>query len=408
MESYYIDTLVIIFLVFCSALFSSSETALISSKKYKIRKLVEDGVKNAEKLEFLSENIDETISTILIGNNVVNIASTSVSTALFLELLGSKGVLFSTVLMTVVVLLFGEIVPKTLANKNPESFALKIAPVIWILSKILKPLVKVISRVINVFDKNDNEDKMTEDDLISILNVSHEDGVLENEEKDMIENVVEFTDTQAKEIMTPRTQIFALPVDIEISDLVDKIKETSFSRIPIYQDTIDDIIGVLYVRDLVGIDLENVNLRQILREPIFHYESKSNLQLLADLKKTKTTISIILDEYGGTAGILTIEDIVEEIVGDIDDEYDEENLSIKKITENTYLVDGDVYLDEINDKLNTNIDSDDYETIGGFVVGLADKFPINGEKFSYQNLEFYIQSAEPTRIKKLRLKIKGE
>ncbi|MDO5716468.1 MAG: hemolysin family protein [Tissierellia bacterium] len=407
MENITLNALIIMALVGLSAFFSSSETAIVSTNKFKVRKLMDDKVKNATLLHRLVNDPSRTISAILIGNNIVNIAATSISTAIFVRAIPKYGTLVATIVMTLLVLVFGEIIPKNLANRNPETYAIKVTPYIHWIAIFLTPFVKMFNALAKKFYGPESKDEFTEDDLITIINVSHEEGVLEGDEKTMIQKIFEFTDSQAKDIMTPRTSIVALPLDIDPDELMGKVKELNFSRIPIYDDNIDDIVGILNVRDLVGKKLDDkFSLKALLRPAYFQYESKSNIQLLSELKRKKYTMAVILDEYGGTSGIVTIEDIVEEIVGDISDEYDEEDNPIRKIGNNHYSIKGDTDIEDINERLGIHLESKDYESIGGYVIGLAGKFPKDGEMYQSANYEFFIEKAEPTKVEKVRLRIK--
>lgn len=406
MESLTVDVAVIVCMIALSAFFSSSETAIVSSNRYKVRKLVDRDVDHARTLQELINMMSNTISAILIGNNIVNIAASSIATVIFVRVLGAAmGPLVSTIVMTVLVLVFGEIVPKTLANRNPEKFALRVSAPIRFLVRIFSPVIYILSKVTERFYRKPADAGFTEDDLITILNVSHEEGILEGEEKAMLQNVFTFADTQAKDLMTPRTSITALPLDTAPEELLGLVKDLSFSRIPVYDENIDDIVGILHVKDLVGIDLaEGFSLRNILRPANFHYESKSSFELLSEMKRGRYTMAVILDEYGGTAGLVTIEDIVEEVVGDIDDEYDEADQSIRKLTAETYSVRGDVDLESVNELLHSDFTSDDYESIGGYITGLAGKFPSAGEVYSDGLYDFVIEEAGPAHIERVRIR----
>lgn len=394
----------IIFLICMSAFFSSSETAITSTKSYKLRKYIDEGNKNAIIFNNLIENTPKTISAILIGNNIVNIIAPSISTLYFVSRFGNKGVTYSTVIMTIVLLIFGEILPKTIAGKHSLAWGLTVAPVIRFFVIVLTPINIFFTGLTKLLIKDDEGDKLTEDDLIGILNEGHEEGVVESSEKTMIENVFDLTDSKACDIMTQRTSIVAVPIDITYDDLMKMVKETHFSRLPVVGENIDDILGLLYVKDLVGQSKDNFNLKSILRPAYFQFESNSSYKLLTDLKKHKSTIAILVDEYGGTSGLVTIEDIVEEIVGDIDDEYDEVKVPIRRISKGLYSVKGDMDIEDLNDVLGTDFKSEDYESIGGYVIGLAGKFPKRGEAFSSMGYEFVVERASGCVIERLRIK----
>lgn len=393
-------------LIALSAFFSSSETSITSVNPYKLRQLVDDGVRNSRKLQYLTDNISKTLSAILIGNNVVNITASSLATVVFVDYFGSRGVGISTIVMTLLVLTFGEIIPKSLAKVNTLKTALNFSPYIYFLVKILTPFTAFFNFITDQLTKNSEEEKMTEDDLITILNVSHEEGIIKDDQREMMENVFGIAESQAKDTMTNRTSIVAIDIETGYDELLDLISANHFSRYPVYGENIDDIKGILYVRDLVGIKPSEFDLEKLMRPAFFQYESKNNFMLLSELKKRKISMAIILDEYGGTSGIVTVEDIVEEIVGDIDDEYDEVQHNIRKIQDNIYSIDADTELDLINDNLDIELISDEFESLGGFVSGIADKFPKVGEVFNYENCEFTIERANPKKIDRIRLKIK--
>ena len=398
------ELIFIIILILFSAFFSSSETVVTSTKSYKLRKYIDEGNKNAIIFNDLIENSAKTISAILIGNNIVNIIAPSISTLYFVSKFGSRGVTYSTIVMTITLLIFGEILPKTFASNNSLKYGLFVAHIIKFFVVILTPINIFFTALTKFFLKEDEGEKITEDDLIGILNEGHEEGIVESSEKDMIENVFDLTDSKASDIMTPRTSIVAVPIDISYDDLLDMVKDTHFSRLPVVGENIDDIVGLLYVKDLVGQKRESFDLKSILRPAYFQFESNSSYKLLTDLKKHKSTIAILVDEYGGTSGLVTIEDIVEEIVGDIDDEYDEVSTPLRRISKGQYSVKGDMDLEDVNDVLGTNFTSEDYESIGGFVIGLAGKFPKRGEVYYADGYEFVVERAAGCTISRIRIR----
>lgn len=404
-EEFNLYIIIILALVAMSAFFSGSETSITSLSSIKVRQLIEADVRHAKKLEFLVENSNRTISAILIGNNIVNILGSSIATVIFVKMFGNNGVAISTVVMTLLILTFGEILPKSLAKTYTTKFALAVAPYVYIIVKILTPFTMLFGAVGKLFTNGEPEEKITEDDLITILNVGHEEGIIENEQKEMMENIFEIAESQAKDVMTNRTSIVSIPSDSTYDEVLDIIKNNHFSRYPVVGENIDDIIGLLYVKDLLDVSKENFDLKDHLRQAMFQYESRPNFLLLSELKKNKMSMAVILDEYGGTAGIVTIEDIVEEIVGDIDDEYDESNNGIRQLRENIYVLEAEIDLDDINEKLGTNFESEEYESIGGFVIGLAGRFPKVGEVYKYENYEFIIEKATPNKLERLKMRI---
>ena len=338
-----LQIVLLVFLLAGSAFFSASETALMSLSKIRIRYMEDEGVKGAKLVGSLIEKSSDLLSSILVGNNIVNIAATSVSTALFMSIFGSQGVAMSTAVMTVLVLIFGEITPKTIAANKPEKVAVLVAKPINLVMKIAKPLVWVFNLLTGVIFKlmgidNDGvKPFITEEELKTMVNVSHEEGVLEMEEREIINNVFQFGDMQAKEAMVQRLDMVAVNIEDSYDEIIEMFKSEKLSRLPVYEESIDDIVGILNVKDIIFLsdeEIENFNIKDYIREAFFTYEFKKITQLLEEMKKEKSQMAIVVDEYGGTAGLLTIEDLVEVIVGDIDDEYDEEEEEIVKVSEN--------------------------------------------------------------------------
>lgn len=403
---------ILIVFIFLSAFFSSSETALISINKFKVRQLQEKKVKNADTLARLMEKPNAMISAILVGNNIVNIASSSLATSICVAMFGAKGVFIATVVMTIIILIFGEITPKTLAQENPEKMALKASKPIYILTIVFKPVLFIFNKITIMIsklfgrDSNSNQPSITEDEFMTIVDVGHEEGVIEGEEKEMIHNVFAFGDSLAEDVMTPRTSMVVVNVDEELGDLIKFLDNANYSRIPVFDENIDDIIGILYVRDLIAhLQDYNFSLKDHLRPAFFAYESKPIMDLFKEMQEKNVSMAIVADEYGGTSGLVTIEDLVEEIVGEIYDEYDEEVDGIKNVAPNEYLIDASTELEEINEELGLDLESDVFDSIGGFVIGIADKIPDTGDSYSYKNLEFFIVDAENTKINELKLKI---
>ena len=361
-----------------SAFFSCAETALLSVSKIRIRTLVEEGNKRAKLVERLIDDTDSLLSTILVGNNLVNIGASSLSTVLAVEFFGDAGAGIATGAVTLVILIFGEITPKSIATKYADSISLAIAGTIHFFVTILKPIVVILNSgtgfIVSVFG-GDRQigPTLTEEELKTYVTVSHEEGIIEEEEKEMIHNVFEFGDTEIKEVMTPRIHVVSISDDVTYDELLEIYKEQRFSRIPVHNsEDNDDIIGVLNVKDLllVDIDKENFNVRDYAREAFVVYEFNHISDAFERMRSNKkSSLAIVLDEYGVMSGIVTIEDMIEEIVGEIGDEYDIEEETIKMIGENTFLIDGSVSFNEINDVLGTNFQSDDFESIGGLVLG---------------------------------------
>ncbi|KNF07950.1 hypothetical protein CLPU_10c00040 [Gottschalkia purinilytica] len=394
-----------------SAFFSASETALMSLSKIRIRHMVDENINGATLINKLIESPSKLLGAILIGNNVVNIGASALATSLAIDYFETNGVGIATGIMTILVLIFGEITPKSLAAQNSEKVSLKVVKPVYIITTILKPIISVLIYITNFIVKilGGNPEKqqpfITEEELKTIVNVSHEEGVLKVEEKQMIYNVFEFGDSQAKDIMTLRTDMATLSIDATYDEVIKIFKEEQFSRIPIYEETYDNIVGVLYIKDLIFFenDKENFNIKTYMREPYFTYEFKYTSELFAEMRAERIPMAIVLDEYGGTSGIITLEDLVEEIVGDIRDEYDEEDDEIEVIKEDEYIVDGSVKIDTVNEMIGVNIESEDFDSIGGFVIGILGRFPKSGETVEHDNIKFIIENIDKNRIEKLRI-----
>lgn len=407
-----IQIVLLIILLIGSGFFSASETALMSLSKIKMRHMEEDGVKGAKLVSTLIEDSNRLLTSILIGNNIVNIAATSITTSLFTAMLGAQGVAIATGLMTVLVLIFGEITPKTISANNPEKASLVVAKPIKFFVTILTPIVwifniitKVIFKLFGVDDKG-VKPFITEEELKTMVNVSHEEGLLEMEEREIINNVFEFGDMQAKEAMVQRLDIVAIDMEDSYEEIIDLFKTEKLSRMPVYEETIDDIIGILNIKDIIFLsdeEIENFDIKKYMREAFFTYEFKKITQLLEEIKKDKSQMAIVVDEYGGTAGLITIEDLVEVIVGDIEDEYDEEEDEIQVISPNEFLVDGSTKISDVNEILNIELESEEFDSIGGYIIGYIRHIPEENEIIEMDNIKFNIESVDKNRIKKIRI-----
>ena len=403
----------LVILLSFSAFFSASETALMTLSKIRLRHMVEAEIKGADLINKLLKNPSKLLGAILVGNTVANIGASALATSLAIDHfhLGASGVGIATAVMTIFVLIFGEITPKSLAAQNSEKIALKVARPVRLITLVLNPLVTVLIHITNAIikilgGKTDTQRPfITEEELKTMVSVSHEEGVLEGEEKQMIYNVFEFGDSQAKDVMTPRTDMIVANVNSTYEDLIKIFKEEQFSRMPIYEDTIDNIIGILYIKDLIFFEdeKEEFSIEKHMRIPYFTYEFKSTVDLFADMRANRVPIAILLDEYGGTAGIVTIEDLVEEIVGDIEDEYDDDEDKIEVIKEDEFIVDGNTKISMVNEMIGLNIESEDFDTIGGFVTGILGRLPKTGETINYNDTKFIIQKTSKNRIEKLKI-----
>lgn len=400
-----------IFLIL-SSLFSSSETALTSLNRIRVRQMVENNVKGAEKLAKLHSNPQKTLTAILIGNNIVNIGASSLMTSIAIDLYGNTGVGIATGIMTLLILIFGEITPKSLAAQNSEKVSLKISGFVYIVTIIVAPISFFLNIVTNILikffggDVDGAKPFITEDELKTIVNVSHKEGILEGEERDMIYNVFDFGDSKAKDVMIPRPDMIAIDVESPYEEVIDVVTNEQYSRIPVYADTTDNIVGILYAKDLLFLQSHKeveFDLTKFIRKPHFTYEYKPTKELFNEMRATRTHLVIVLDEYGGTEGIVTIEDLIEEIVGDIEDEYDKEIENVEIIKENEFLVDGNIEIEDINELLGTNIKSDDFDTVAGFVIDIINRIPETGEAINYGDFKFIIESIDRNRIEKIRI-----
>lgn len=408
-----LQLVILLVLLSASAFFSSAETALMTSNKLKIRNMAEAGDKRATKVLDITANTDKMLSAILIGNNIVNLSASSISTTLTLKLFGSSLVSVATGILTFLILVFGEITPKNVASKNAEDMALKYIGIISILVIVLTPFIYIVNKVsglvISIFNKNSDDNNMvTEDELRAMVEVSHEDGVIENEEKKMIVNVVDFGDTVAGDIMVPRVDMVMVSVDSCYDEILNIFREERYTRIPVYEDSPDNVIGILNVKDFLLIeDKENFSVKEHLREPLYTFEYKKTSSLMMDMRKTGANIVIVLDEYGITAGLITLEDMLEEIVGEIRDEFDaDDDEGITKISESEYIIDGSTNLDDVNERIGLELSSEEYESIGGIIMEKLGRLPIEGEVITFDNIILTVKKMDHARIEKVGLKLK--
>ena len=363
-----------------------SETALMALSKIRIRHMVEEGVKGAKLVEKLTEDPNKLLGAILIGNNIVNILASSLATTLFVDMVGASGVGIATAVMTVLVLIFGEITPKSIAKQKSEEVSLKVSKPINIIVKILKPFIGIFSFISSLFirllggDPKATEPFITEEELRTMVGVSEEEGVLEDVEKEMIFNVFDFADSQAKDVMVQRVDIVA--VDTEAT----------------YEE-------VLEVKDLIiaGQNKEGFKVSDYMREPYYTFEFKKIKELFNEMKKTRNHLSVVLDEYGGTVGIVTIEDLIEEVFGDIEDEYDDYDKEIEVVKEDEYIVDGSAKLDDISELIGVNMESEEFDSVGGLIIGELGRFPDNKEEVTLNKIRFVVEEVDKNRIKKVRI-----
>lgn len=381
--------IIIIVLIFLSGFFSSAETAFSTLNRVRMRNLEEEGSKKAARVNKILESYSKMLSAILIGNNIVNLTASSLTTAFVIGVCGNAYIGLGTGILTIVVLLGGEIIPKTWANLNSEKLALAYSSVIYALMKIMTPVIfivdllsKGILKLLHV-DPNKKNDTITESELKTYVDVSHEDGQIESDEREMIYNIFEFSDTCVKDIMIPRTNMVTVNADESVNDLIKVFHESMYTRIPVYQEDKDSMIGFVNIKDLFIARIsgqKNITLKSLLREAYYTYEYKKNADLLLEMREKSMNVAFVLNEYGSTVGMVTLEDLLEELVGEIRDEYDEDEKElIQKIDDRSYLIEGSMNLSDINDSIGTSLNSDDYDSIGGIIIGQLDRLPEDNE-----------------------------
>lgn len=414
-----IQFIILIILLALSAFFSSAETALMTVNKMRMRYLSDNGNKRAKMVLDITENhTSKMLSAILIGNNIVNLSASSLSATIAYDF-GGYMVSIATGILTFAVLVFGEITPKNFATIHADSVALLYIPVIRIFMTVMTPVIFIINLFARAIlfilrvDPNAKNNTMTEDELRTIVDVSHEDGVIESEEKEMIYNVFDLGDAKAKDVMVPRVQITFADVNSTYEELIEIFREDKFTRLPIYENTTDNVIGTINMKDLLLFDNDKINsfhVRDILREAYFTYEYKSISELLVEMRDASFNIAIVLDEYGETAGLITLEDILEEIVGEIHDEYDEnEEDFIRKISDREYVIEGSVSLDDVNDELDLDLESEDYDSLGGFIIEHLDRLPEMGDEVTTENgIRLVVDKLDKNRVERVHVYLPEE
>ena len=410
-----IQLIVLLILLLLSAFFSSAETAMTTVNKIYIMSLVNEGNKRAKTLQKIIDNPGKLLSTILIGNNIVNLSASSLATSWTTRVLGNAFVGIATGILTLLVLLFGEITPKTMATLYAEKLSMAYAPVIYFLMKVLTPVIFIVNRLSNGIlyilriDPKGKQSTMTEQELRTIVDVSHEDGVIESEEKKMIYNVFDFGDSRAKDVMVPRIDMSFIDVNATYEELMESFKEDGYTRYPVYEDRTDNIIGTINMKDLLLWDpKEHFSIRNILRKPYFTYEHKSTAALLMEMKQYSVNFVIVLDEYGATAGMITMEDLLEEIVGEIRDEYDADEVEDMQeiVPDREYTAQGSAKLDDLNEALGLKLVSEDYDSIGGYIIEKLDSFPGQGESYVTEDgVKLVVDATEKKRIEAVHIYI---
>ena len=390
-----------------SAYFSATETAFSSLNKTRLKVLADDGNKRAALTLRLAENYDRLISTILIGNNIVNISVASIGTLLFVELYGDAGATISTVVVTVVVLIFGEITPKSIAKDMPERFAMFSAPFIHLWIWVLTPLNFLFSqwkRLVSHFVKTDNNAKMSHEELLLFMEDVEQDGSIDENEGELLRNALEFRELTAEEILTHRIELEAVDINESHAEIAQAFTQSRFSRLLVYRDTIDQIVGVLHQKDFyINGSMTDQPIAEIMTEPLFVYQHTKIRDILKMLQHKKSHIAVVVDDFGGTLGIVTMEDILEELVGEIWDEHDEVEEDFKKLGEDTYRVDCSVSLEDFMDFFDVKLASDSV-SVGGWVMEQLNRVPVKGESFTAQRLEITVSELSAYRVSAITVK----
>lgn len=408
-----IQAVTIVLMILLSAFFSSAETAMTTVNRIRIQALMEQGDKRAIILDKVISNSSKMLSTILIGNNIVNISASSLVTTLTIQVLGNVYVGAATGVLTLIILLFGEITPKTLASLHAEKIALSYAKIIYCLTIILTPVVFIVGKLGNGVmyllrvDPNAKANPMTEHELRTLVNVSQEDGVIEREEKQMIYNVFDFGDSTAKDVMIPRIDMTFVDINATYDELMEIFREDMHTRFPVYEENTDNIIGIINIKDLILYPKnQEFSIQNILREPYFTYEYKRTADLMVEMRKASVNLAIVLDEYGSTAGLVTLEDLLEEIVGEIRDEYDEdEEEDLKEIQPGKeYIALGSAKLDDINEALSIHLESEDYDSVGGYIIEQLDSLPSQGQSVTLENgIRLVVDELDKNRIEAVHI-----
>ncbi|KGK86481.1 hemolysin family protein [Clostridium sp. HMP27] len=424
--------ILIVILTMLNAFFASAEMAIVSLNKNKIKLLAEEGNKKAKLLIKLMEEPTKFLSTIQVGITLAGFfSSASAATGISEDLAqylntfnipysGQIALIVVTIILSYITLVFGELFPKRIAMQKSQSIAMfSVIPILYI-SKVTKPFIKLLSASTNVlvrlagFDRQDLEERVSKEEIKSLVEVGQEHGVINETEKEMINSIFEFDDKLADEVMTPRTEVYLINIDTPLNEYLDELMEEKYSRIPVYEGDSDNIIGILYMKDFFiearKHGFENVDIRSILHSAYFVPETKNIDELFKELQVSKKHMAILIDEYGGFSGIVTIEDLIEEVMGNIEDEYDNDEPDIEKIDNNTFIVNGLLAIDELNDDLHINLDSEEQDTISGFLVDLLGRIPENGEQevIEHNNIVFKIEEVKEKRINKVKICIQRE
>lgn len=406
--------ILLVVLLILSAFFSSAETALTTTNRIRMMTLADEGNKRAARVLKITDDSGKMLSAILIGNNIVNLTASSIATSLAIRLFGNVGAGIATGILTVLILIFGEISPKTLATIHAEKLAMAYSGIIQLLMTVLTPVIIIINKLSIVFlqllrvNPEKSKNIITEAELKTIVDVSHESGVIETGEREMIHNVFDFSDATAKEIMTPRIDMTFVSCNSTYRDILEIYRENHYTRIPVYEETTDNVIGILNMKDLLLYeDIGHFSVKKVMREPFFTYEQKNTAELFVEMQGKSINLAIVLDEYGLTAGMVTMEDLLEEIVGDIRDEYDaNEDAEMIPVSDTVYLVSGSMNLEDLCRELGLHLTSDDYDTIGGFFIESCDHLPEEGESvITDDQVRLTVVSVSKNRIEQLQIEL---
>ena len=404
----------LLILLALSAFFSSAETALTTVNRIHMRTLADADNKKAKMVLKITKDSAKMLSAILIGNNIVNLSASSIATTLAISMFGNYGAGIATGIITFLILIFGEVSPKTLSTIKADSISMKIAGIINVLMIVLTPVIFLINKlslgVLLLFGvkASDGNRVMTEEELRTIVDVGQETGVIEDEERAMIHNVFDFGDAEAKDVMIPRIDMTFVHIDADYNEVLKIYKQDMFTRLPVYEESTDNVVGIINMKDLLLIEnTDNFSIRDIMREPYFTYEHKNTSDLFLEMKKSSISLAIVLDEYGVTAGLITLEDLIEEIVGEIRDEYDTDEIDdITRLSDREYLVLGSANLEDVSDELNLHLESDDYDTIGGYCLEKLDHLPERNEIIiTDDDVLLRIEAVDKNRIEKVYIKL---
>ncbi len=407
-----VQILILVLLILGSAYFSASETAFTSMNKIRVKSMANNGNRRANAALKLAEDYDKLIAGILIGNNIVNIAATSLATVIFISHFGEIGPTISTIVMTVLVLIFGEISPKTMAKNSPEKFAIVSAPFMKAVVTVLKPLIALFGlwqNMISKVFKSDDSRGVTEEELLTMVEEAQNDGEIDNEESELIRNAIEFNDIEAIDIHTSRVDVVAVDITEDNEEINRKFRESGFSRLPVYSDTIDNIIGVLNEKDFRRIEDAGISIRKVISEPVFIIPSMKISELMRELQRKKSHLAVIIDEYGGTVGIVTLEDIIEELVGEIWDEHDKVVENFRKVGRNDYIVKCGADLEDMFEYLGMSEDeNEDIQTVGGWVTDALGKIPEINDTFKYKNITVTVTKRDSRHVLEIRVHMDAE